>query len=151
MDSLRPQIGACRTGVGPPELATSLFSQSVDSGRRQHLIEPKTGSRIGERGKMSIFPAFWCATTIQSFFSFARDKRSEHISDPQEVISGRSDYTHIQRALSGLQVQGTLNSYHKRRWPLRLMKDSPMRGYSRLVVHLLRLSEDSLNHRRRII
>ena len=51
-------------------------------------------------------------------------------------------HTHIQRALSGLQVQRTLIS--KRRWPLRLVDDSPMGGYSRPMVHLLRLSEDSL-------
>ena len=44
----------------------------------------------------------------QRDFSFAPGKRSRSISDPQEVISGRSDYTHKQRTVSGLQVQRTL-------------------------------------------
>ena len=38
MDPLRPQIGPCGIGMGPLKLAISLFSRSVDSGRRQLLI-----------------------------------------------------------------------------------------------------------------
>ena len=115
--------------MGPPKLVISLFSQSVERGRRQLLIiRVEHGPPGSETGvKCHLFPSFGCANTIPSDKSpfLAPDKRPESISDPQEVISGRSDYTHVRRALSGLQVQRTLIS--QRRWPHRLVDDSPIR------------------------
>ena len=139
-------MGACRTGMGPPELVISLFSLSVDSGRRQHLtVSAENGPPGSERarGKMSPFPTLWArhCNSVKQPFPLHPMKGPRTFLILRDHIRSQRLHTHTEGA-SGLQVQRTLIS--KRRWPLRLVDDSPMGGYLRPMLHLLRLSEHSL-------
>ena len=87
------------------------------------------------------------ATAIQTAFSFAPDKRAENIPDLEEVISGQQRlYKHTEGAFTPAKAKNSYicRDHHDGRRSLRLMEDSPMLEPSRLMVHLLRLLEDSL-------
>ena len=114
MDTLRPQIGPYRIGTGPLNPVISLFSQSVDSGRRQYLIFGVENGhpRFGARGEISPFSVPFCAPLqlSQTAFSFATDKRPENILDPKRSSQVSRGYAYIQRVHSGMQRERTLIS-----------------------------------------
>ena len=94
-----------------------------------------------------LFPLCAPLRFSQTAFSFAPDKRPENIPDLEEVISA-AEATHTYRGrIQACKSKGLSylhRDHHDGRRPLRLMEHSPTLGPSSLIVHLLRLLEDSL-------
>ena len=93
MDPLSSQIDPYRIGRGRLKPVISLFSQNVDSGRRQHSIfrAENWPPRVRDRGEISYLTSPLCAPLqfSRTAFYFAPDKRPENIPDPEEVISDK--------------------------------------------------------------
>ena len=91
---------------------------------------------IGERGKNSSYQILWVChcDSVRSFFPLHPTKSPEIFLILKRSSQASRGCTHIQRALSGLQVQRTLISAERSsrsRCPLQLVDDYPMRGPSR--------------------
>ena len=142
----RPQMDPCRTYMDHLNLEISLFSQSVDSGGRQHLLGAVENGLLGsERGlKFTLLP-LWvrhCDLVSQPFplhltkgpKTFLILKRPSQVNRGDKHTGGafRSAMTHICREILTMQMASSVGGGFR------------IRGPSRLMVHLLRLSEDSL-------
>ena len=96
-------------------------------------------------GEIPYFSSPLCAPLQFSkiAFYFAPDKRPENIPDLEEVISYKQRlYIHTEGAFRLAKVKReTLITQIA---SFRLVEDSPMLGTSKLMVHLLRLSETSM-------
>ena len=147
MDSLRPQMDHCRKGMDPLKLLIFLFSQSVDGGRRQLLIDAVENGYLGsERGmKFHPFHPFWvryCHLVRQSFplhltkgqGTFLILKRLSRVSRGYTRTEGalRPARAHICREILTTRILSSV------------IGGFPMWEPSRLMVHPFRLSEDSL-------
>ena len=112
MESLKPQMDLCRKGIDPLKLLMSLFSQSVDGVRRQHLIDAVVNGPLGpDRGmKFHPFHPLWkchCDLVSQSFplhltkgqRTFLILKKSSRVSRGYTHTEGafRPARTHLQR------------------------------------------------------